>query len=117
MTENGLKILAQQLSKPEGEIRKDVAKMMNETNISMTKETIIALHLTDNDKVLVLGHGSAGHLSYLLDFAENVNYTGLEISETMKSEAESINPKHLLKPNSNCTMGTRFLLRTKDLTK
>lgn len=95
MTENELKILAQQLSNPEGEVGKDVAKMMNETNISMTKETIKSLLLMDNEKVLELGHGNAGHLSYLLDFADNINYTGLEISETMKSEAEIINQKYL----------------------
>ena len=95
MTENELKILAQQLSNPEGDIGKEVAEMMNRTNISMTKETIKALHLTDNEKVLELGHGNAGHLSYLLDFAENINYTGLEISETMKIEAENINQKYL----------------------
>lgn len=95
MTENELKILAQQLSNPEGELGKDVAKMMNETNISMTKETIKALLLTDSEKVLELGHGNAGHLSYLLDFAQNINYTGLEISETMKSEAQAINQKYL----------------------
>ena len=95
MTEQELKILAKNLANPEGEIGKNVAKMMNETNISMTKETIKALHLTDNDEVLELGHGNAGHLSYLLDFAENINYTGLEISETMKTEAENINQKYI----------------------
>lgn len=95
MTENELKILAHQLSNPEGEIGKDIANMMNETNISMTRETIKSLLLTNNDKVLELGHGNAGHLFYLLDFAENIDYTGLEISETMKSEAEKINQKFL----------------------
>ncbi|TDX86461.1 class I SAM-dependent methyltransferase [Epilithonimonas xixisoli] len=95
MTEQELKILAKNLANPEGEIGKDVAKMMNETNISMTKETIKALILTDNDNVLEIGHGNAGHLFYLLDFAENIQYTGLEISETMKSEAENINQKYL----------------------
>lgn len=95
MTEQELKILAQQLSNPEGETGKEVAKMMNETNISMTKESIKALHLMDNEKVLELGHGNAEHLSYLLDFANNIQYTGLEVSETMKSEAEKINSKYL----------------------
>ena len=95
MTEQELKILAKNLANPEGEIGKEVAKMMNETNISMTKETIKALLLSDNETVLELGHGNAGHLSYLLDFAENINYTGLEISETMKTEAENINQKYL----------------------
>jgi len=95
MTEQELKILAKNLANPEGEIGKDIAKMMNETNISMTKETIKALLLLDNETVLELGHGNAGHLSYLLDFAENINYTGLEISETMKTEAGTINQKYL----------------------
>lgn len=99
MTENEFKILAQQLANPDGEMGKDVAKMMNETNISMTKESIKALQLSDNESVLELGHGNAGHLSYLLDFAENIHYTGLEISETMKSEAEKINEKVLSQAN------------------
>ncbi len=99
MTEQELKILAKNLANPEGETGKEVAKMMNETNISMTKETIKALFLMDNEKVLELGHGNAGHLSYLLDFADNIQYTGLEISETMKSEAENINSKYLSQAN------------------
>ncbi len=95
MTQDELKILAQQLSKPEGDIGRDIANMMNETNISMTKETLKALHLINDDKILEIGHGNAGHLPYLLDFADNISYTGLEISETMKTEAENINKKYL----------------------
>jgi len=91
MTEQELKILAEQLSKPEGDVGKDVAKMMNETNITMTKESIRILMLSDGEKILEIGHGNAGHLGYLLDFADNLHYTGLEISKTMKTEAESLN--------------------------
>ncbi len=108
MTEQELKILAQQLSNPEGETGKEVAKMMNETNISMTKESIKVLHLTDNESVLELGHGNAGHLSYLLDFADNIQYTGLEISETMKSEAENINSKYLSQANFQLYDGNKI---------
>ncbi|MPT30648.1 MAG: class I SAM-dependent methyltransferase [Chryseobacterium sp.] len=108
MTEQELKILAQQLSNPEGETGREVAKMMNETNISMTKETIKALLITDNEKVLELGHGNAGHLPYLLDFADNIKYTGLEISETMKSEAESINSKYLSQANFQLYDGNKI---------
>lgn len=108
MTEQELKILVQQLSNPEGETGKEVAKMMNETNISMTKESIKALHLKDSESVLELGHGNAGHLSYLLDFAENIQYTGLEISETMKSEAEKINSKYLSQANFQLYDGNKI---------
>jgi SAM-dependent methyltransferase len=117
MTEQELKILAQQLSNPEGETGKDVAKMMNETNISMTKETIKALYLADSEKVLELGHGNAGHLSYLLDFAENINYTGLEISETMKSEAESINQKYLSQAKFQLYDGLKIPFENKNFDK
>jgi len=108
MTEQELKILAQQLSNPEGETGREVAKMMNETNISMTKESIKALHLKDNESILELGHGNAGHLPYLLDFADNIKYTGLEISETMKSEAENINSKYLSQANFQLYDGNRI---------
>lgn len=117
MTEQELKILAKNLANPEGEKGKEVAKMMNETNISMTKETIKALYLTDNEKVLELGHGNAGHLSYLLDFAENIQYTGLEISETMKSEAENINSKYLSQANFQLYDGNKIPFENKSFDK
>src|SRR5260363_330976 len=99
MTEQELKILAKNLANPEGEMGKQIAKMMNETNITMTRESIKALLLEDGNNVLEIGPGNAGHLSYLLDFAENITYTGLEISETMTSEAESIKSKYLSQAN------------------
>jgi len=117
MTEQELKILAKNLANPEGEKGKEVAKMMNETNISMTKETIKALYLIDNEKVLELGHGNAGHLSYLLDFAENIQYTGLEISETMKSEAENINSKYLSQANFQLYDGNKIPFENKNFDK
>jgi len=108
MTEQELKILAKNLANPEGETGREVAKMMNETNISMTKESIKALHLNDNERILELGHGNAGHLSYLLDFAENIQYVGLEISQTMKSEAENINSKYLSQANFQLYDGNKI---------
>jgi len=117
MTEQELKILAQQLSNPEGETGREVAKMMNETNISMTKESIKALHLKDNERILELGHGNAGHLSYLLDFADNIKYTGLEISKTMKSEAENINSKYLSQANFQLYDGNKILFENESFDK
>jgi len=91
--------------------------MMNETNISMTKESIKALHLTDNESVLEIGHGNAGHLSYLLDFADNIQYTGLEISETMKSEAENINSKYLSQANFQLYDGNKIPFENENFDK
>lgn len=82
-----LEELAKQLGNPEGIIGIEVAKMMNATNIGMTKHTIESLNLDVNDVVLELGHGNCGHLSFLMNQSENLKYFGLEISELMQQEA------------------------------
>lgn len=92
-TEDDLKNLASQLRKPTGEGGKEVAVLMNEGNIEMTKAAIKALHLKFGQTVLELGHGNADHLPLVLNEAEYLNYFGLDISETMKTEAERINQK------------------------
>ena len=92
-TENDLKKLASQLRNPTGEGGKEVAVLMNEGNIEMTKAAIKALNLKFGQTVLELGHGNADHLPLVLNEAEFLNYFGLDISETMKAEAERINKK------------------------
>ena len=90
-----LKELAKQLGNPEGETGIEVANMMNATNIGMTKHVIESLNLDKNDVVLELGHGNCGHLSFLMEQAENLKYFGLEISELMQQEAIKSNPNYL----------------------
>ena len=38
------------------------------------------------DRILEVGHGNA-HLEQLLKLADDLNYTGLDISETMRDQA------------------------------
>lgn len=87
LTENDLIQLAKQLSCPEGQNGIKTADMMNEGNIEMTLSSIKALNIKDGDTVLELGHGNCGHLSKILNEANHIQYTGLEISETMKQQA------------------------------
>ena len=91
MEKDQLAALASQLSHPSGEKGLEIAEMMNETNIGMTKNAISNLNLTSGDAVLELGHGNAGHLNFLFSLSENVHYTGLEISTLMNSEAQQLN--------------------------
>ncbi|NGP89776.1 class I SAM-dependent methyltransferase [Fodinibius halophilus] len=86
-----LQELASQLCSPEGEKGVEVAQKMEETNISMTLSTIDSLSISDNDTILEIGHGNCSHLDKVLNQAEDIRYHGLEISETMKREAERIN--------------------------
>ncbi|MBW8523082.1 class I SAM-dependent methyltransferase [Chryseobacterium chendengshani] len=91
MEEKDLKILAQNLANPQGEKGIEIGKMMNENNIGMTMESIHALLIEDNEQILEIGHGNAGHLKSLLNKAKNLHYTGIDISETMYNEAKKLN--------------------------
>jgi len=87
MNTEDLKLLAKNLANPEGDKGIEIAEMMDTTNISMTMESIAALELDDSDRILEVGHGNAGHLEQLLKLADDLNYTGLDISETMRDQA------------------------------
>ncbi|MDR7131449.1 SAM-dependent methyltransferase [Algoriphagus sp. 4150] len=83
-----MKMIASQLGNPTGKRGLEMADQMHESNISMTKNAISLLKATDTDRVLELGHGNAAHLPFLMEQAEGIHYTGLEISETMRNVAE-----------------------------
>lgn len=89
-TEEQLKEMAIQLSCPSGDNGVGVADMMHDTNFGMTKSTIDALKIIDNDSVLELGHGNGKHISTIIQGAPGVSYHGLEISELMKEEAAAL---------------------------
>jgi len=91
MEPKDLKILAQNLANPQGEKGIEIGEMMNATNIGMTLESIHALMIEDNEHILEIGHGNAGHLKSLLKLAKNIKYTGVDISETMHNEAKKLN--------------------------
>ncbi|WP_165851315.1 class I SAM-dependent methyltransferase [Brumimicrobium aurantiacum] len=93
MTEAEIRELENQLGCPNGEIGIEVGKTMNETNIGMTSSSIDFLNIQNKNSILELGHGNCSHLDQLLDFAENIRYFGLEISETMHLESKKLNAK------------------------
>ncbi|WP_233164793.1 class I SAM-dependent methyltransferase [Pedobacter sp. ASV28] len=64
---------------------------MHESNFGMTKHTIDALDISNNDSILELGHGNCRHLPEILNRATNISYYGLEISELMQAQAMLIN--------------------------
>lgn len=91
MEKEQLEALATQLSHPSGEKGLEIAQMMNETNIGMTRNAISNLKLSPGDRVLELGHGNAGHLDFLLAQSNGIQYIGLEISALMRDEAKQLN--------------------------
>ncbi|MDW9381720.1 class I SAM-dependent methyltransferase [Chryseobacterium sp. JV558] len=91
MEKEELKILAQNLANPQGEKGIEIGEMMNATNISMTLESVRTLVIEDDQQILEIGHGNAGHLKNIMSLAKNLKYTGIDISETMHNEAQKLN--------------------------
>ncbi|MEL1255811.1 class I SAM-dependent methyltransferase [Flavobacterium sp. DGU38] len=91
MKQEELQEIASQLKHPKGEKGIEMANMMNETNINMTRHSIQNLNISNENKILELGHGNAGHLEFLFEQAGNLKYYGLEMSELMFQEARRIN--------------------------
>lgn len=90
-SENELMELENQLSCPKGEFGIEVGNLMNEKNILMTLNSIDFLEIKNNNYILEIGHGNCGHLDKLLNIANDIKYYGLEISETMRDEAQKKN--------------------------
>ncbi|WP_426277344.1 class I SAM-dependent methyltransferase [Chryseobacterium sp. S-02] len=91
MEKEDLKILAQNLANPQGEKGIEIGEMMNATNIGMTLESIKTLLIQDDETILEIGHGNAAHVNNILNKAQNIKYTGIDISETMHHEAKRLN--------------------------
>ena len=89
------KEIASQLSFPKGDNGIQVANAMNKTNLEMILSSIEALNIQSNNRILEIGHGNCAHFIEILEKEHHISYTGLEVSETMKMEAEQINKEYL----------------------
>ena len=83
--------VAKQLANPSGKLGVDVALGMNIMNEFISKTTYELLKINDDDCVLEIGIGNGKFIKDILDYASNVSYTGIDISETMITEAKKIN--------------------------
>lgn len=95
MKQEELQAIAAQLKHPTGEKGIEMGNMMNETNINMTRHSIQNLTISNENRILELGHGNAGHVEFVLDQAEKLTYYGLEMSELMFQEARQINRNYV----------------------
>jgi ubiquinone/menaquinone biosynthesis C-methylase UbiE len=95
MKQEELQAIAAQLKNPSGEKGIEMANMMHETNINMTRHSVQNLNITDENNILELGHGNAGHVEFIFEQAENLKYYGLEMSELMFQEARQINRNYV----------------------
>lgn len=90
-TEEEISEIESQLSFPQGEKGVEMALNMNRGNAGMIEASIAALGIKDGQHILEIGHGNCSHLPQILSSASSLTFTGLEISQTMRNEAERIN--------------------------
>ena len=91
LSEKELQDLAAQLRCPEGDEGREVSEMMNVVNGNMIQKAIESLQLKDNSIVLEIGPGNGSHAAHLINSASNILYHGIDISETMITEATKLN--------------------------
>jgi SAM-dependent methyltransferase len=90
-TEEELRAIEQQLSCPAGAMGVEMGQRMNEFNRAMTDSSLELLAVEDQQRILELGHGNAGHLARLMARAQQLQYMGLDISATMNEQAQVVN--------------------------
>jgi ubiquinone/menaquinone biosynthesis C-methylase UbiE len=93
LTEPQLQQLAAQLRCPDGDGGLKVAEMMTATNANIITQTIASLNLQSGDTVLEIGPGNGAHVKNILAVADNLTYTGIDISPAMITEAQKRNSK------------------------
>ncbi|MCC9041584.1 class I SAM-dependent methyltransferase [Myroides sp. M-43] len=88
--------LAKQLRCPNGDDGVKVGNTMYASNSNMIYKTIDRLNIKAGMQILELGFGNGRHLPYLFSKEKNINYSGIELSDVMLSEAIEFN-KELIK--------------------
>ena len=82
---------ARHLGKPEGEIGLAIADALNSMNARVHQEAYRALAPANGNAIFEVGFGNGHLVPDLLSLAEALSYAGIEISETMVSEALRFN--------------------------
>jgi ubiquinone/menaquinone biosynthesis C-methylase UbiE len=82
---------ARQLGNPEGAVGLAVADWLNENNKQANANTVAALGIEAGNRVLEIGGGSGRTVPDVISQAEDVHYTGIDISPTMVEEASRFN--------------------------
>jgi len=95
------KAIAKQLSHPEGEDGIKTGNLMQQGNAEMCNHTIGLLNCQSGNYILEIGHGNGSHISGILSRGENIRYFGIDISETMVSQAIENNRNN----NAEFTLG------------
>ena len=90
LSDTQLQDLASQLRCPQGNEGLKAGEMMNLTNNNIITKAINNLAINSGDTVLEIGPGNGSHVKTIAAI-NNVNYTGIDISQTMITQAKKLN--------------------------
>jgi SAM-dependent methyltransferase len=91
MEQPDFKQIAEQLRRPTGQDGIITAERMSVNNGGMIKKCIDHLNIKDQGKILEIGPGGGLHVPYLFEKANQITYTGADISDTMVTLAKEQN--------------------------
>lgn len=87
--------LAKHLANPEGAVGIAVTAGLNKSNASLYTAVLAKLAVQEQERILEIGFGNGHEISRLLSCAPALVYTGVDVSETMVTEAASRNAVQL----------------------
>ena len=87
LNKDKLKIIAEQLRKPEGDLAIDVAKKMNSGNRLINLSTIEALEVKPHDRLLEIGMGNGFFVKDIFALNNSLHYCGCDYAEIMVDES------------------------------
>jgi SAM-dependent methyltransferase len=83
--------LGRQLRKPSGELGLKVAETMNFANNAIYDFTLSKIKIRDNDRILEIGFGNGKLISKFFAINPDLQFFGIDFSETMCAEAAVLN--------------------------
>jgi ubiquinone/menaquinone biosynthesis C-methylase UbiE len=83
--------MARLLGKPEGAAGTALGAELNRANAGVTEAVYQRLQLKERDRVLEVGFANGRLLPALLAYVDELTYVGLDIAETMVTEARTFN--------------------------
>lgn len=103
MEEQELQEIARQLRKPDGDFGMQIGNLMNDANLLMNQFAIETVNPSKGDKILEIGMGNGLFVKDILSKEPSVNYTGLDFSDVMITEARKINSEWINKKRASFT--------------
>ncbi len=100
------KTLAGQLRCPSGEAGHEVGKAMNEHNRDMNQLAIRLLVVEHGHSIWEIGPGIGAFVPLIFERAQDIKYTGLDISRDMISEASARNQKLIESGKARWVLGS-----------